>query len=37
MPSADAILDFAPIVLIALVILSVFIARYLEGKFKRFK
>lgn len=37
MPSAEVILDFAPVMLIAIVILGVFIARYLEGKIKIFK
>lgn len=37
MPSADAILDFAPVVLIIIVVVGVFVARYLEGKCKIFK
>lgn len=37
MPSAELILDFAPVVLIIIAIVGVFIARYLEGKIKIFK
>lgn len=37
MPSAEVILNFAPVVLIVITILGVFVARYLEGKIKIFK
>ncbi|MDF2564383.1 MAG: hypothetical protein K0Q53_778 [Massilibacillus sp.] len=37
MPSADVILDFAPVVLIIIAVMGVFVARYLEGKCKIFK
>lgn len=37
MPSAEFILDLAPVVLIVIAIAGVFIARYLEGKIKIFK
>jgi hypothetical protein len=37
MPSAEVILNFAPVVLIVITILGVFVARYLESKIKIFK
>jgi hypothetical protein len=37
MPSADVILDFAPLVLVVIAVVGVFVARYLEGKCKIFK
>ncbi|MBP2633252.1 MAG: hypothetical protein H6Q70_3880 [Firmicutes bacterium] len=37
MPSAEVILDFAPLVLVIIAVVGVFVARYLEGKCKIFK
>jgi len=37
MPSADVILAFAPLVLVVIAVVGVFVARHLEGKLKIFK
>ncbi len=37
MPSADVILDFAPLMLVVIAVVAVFVARYLESKCKIFK